>query len=117
MKFLVDAQLPYQLSKWLNRFGHDSVHVSDLRTGTRTTDDQINAITHSESRVLITKDADFVDSFQMQRQPFKLLLVATGNLSNSELTELFRRTSMTLLDQFDAHEFIELTRDSIVIHV
>jgi len=91
MKFLVDAQLPHQLSRFLNGHGHDSIHCSDLRTGARTTDDQINAITVTEKRVLITKDADFVNSFLTRREPFKLLLVATGNICNNDLLDLFRR--------------------------
>jgi predicted nuclease of predicted toxin-antitoxin system len=117
MKFLVDAQLPYQLSKFLNGLGHDSVHISDLRTGNRTTDDQINALTVAESRALITKDVDFVDSVLTRREPFKLLLVATGNIRNDDLIELVRRNASAVLDQFDAHEFIELTGDRVVIHV
>jgi predicted nuclease of predicted toxin-antitoxin system len=117
MKLLVDAQLPRRLSEFLNGLGHDSVHTLDLPTGNRTTDDEINIRTIAESRVLITKDADFVDSFLTRKVPFKLLLVATGNIGNDELLDLFRRNSATVVDQFDVHNFIELTRDQVVIHV
>ena len=38
-----------------------------------------------EQRVVITKDADFVNSFLLHGQPHELLLVSTGNISTSEL--------------------------------
>lgn len=117
MKFLVDAQLPHRLSEFLNGLGHDSVHTLDLPAGNRTGDEDIKQRTVAESRVLITKDADFVDSFLTHKEPFKLLIVATGNIANDDLIDLFQRNSATVLDQFDVHDFIELTRKQVVIHV
>ena len=39
----------------------------------------------AEQRVVIAKHTDFVNSFLLQSQPHKLLLVSTGNTSTSEL--------------------------------
>jgi predicted nuclease of predicted toxin-antitoxin system len=41
MKFLVDAQLPARLARFLRQAGHDVVHTSDLPDGNRTPDRQI----------------------------------------------------------------------------
>jgi predicted nuclease of predicted toxin-antitoxin system len=38
MKFLVDAQLPYQLVDLLRRAGLDTIHTLDLALGNRTPD-------------------------------------------------------------------------------
>ena len=89
MNFLVDAQLPNRLARWLHAEGHEVIHTRDLPEGNRTTDAVINEISLREQRVVVTKDEDFVDLFLLRRQPYKLLLVATGNISNRELEQLF----------------------------
>ncbi len=63
MKFLVDAQLPLALASSLRSAGHDALHTSELPHGNRTTDSEINHLSLAEERVVITKDADFADSF------------------------------------------------------
>jgi predicted nuclease of predicted toxin-antitoxin system len=85
MKFLVDAQLPRRLIYRLREAGHDALHTLDLPAGNRTTDAEINAVSLREGRIVITKDADFVSSFIVSREPHKLLLISTGNSSNAEL--------------------------------
>jgi predicted nuclease of predicted toxin-antitoxin system len=83
MNFLVDAQQPRRLAQRLQEAGHDALHTLDLPAGNRTTDTEINAISLRESRVVITKDADFVNSFLLIHQPYKLLVVSTGNITNA----------------------------------
>ena len=85
MKFLVDAQLPLRLARWLQDKGSDAVHTRDLPHGNRTSDADINDRSVREQRVVVTKDEDFVDTFHLKREPRKLLLVATGNIGNSDL--------------------------------
>ena len=74
MRFLVDAQLPRRLARWLNEAGHDAVHTMDLPKGNRTPDQDINDTSISQKRVVITKDEEFVTRFVLGREPFKLLL-------------------------------------------
>jgi predicted nuclease of predicted toxin-antitoxin system len=85
MNFLVDAQLPRRMTTWLSAAGCDALHTLDLPAGNRTTDEQINDVPDREQRVVVTKDADFVDSHVLQGHPAKLLLVSTGNISNRDL--------------------------------
>jgi predicted nuclease of predicted toxin-antitoxin system len=89
MRFLIDAQLPRRLAYRLREVGHDAVHTLDLPDGNRTTDTEINRISEQERRVVITKDADFVNSFITAGKPHKLLLVSAGNITNDELEALF----------------------------
>ena len=64
MKFLIDAQLPMRLARLLQIAGYDTVHTLDLPQKNATPDTEINLISIDESRVVITKDRDFMDSFQ-----------------------------------------------------
>ena len=69
MKFLVDAQLPLQLARWLALSGHDVRHTLELRDGNRTGDHEIVEVATREDRIVITKDSDFVQSFLLTGQP------------------------------------------------
>lgn len=44
MKFIVDAQLPYQLAIFLNYKGFNAIHTDDLPDKERTTDNEIREI-------------------------------------------------------------------------
>ncbi|MEC4884839.1 MAG: DUF5615 family PIN-like protein, partial [Scytonema sp. PMC 1070.18] len=57
------------------------MHTKDLPLKNTTPDAEINALSIKENRIVITKDKDFLDSFLVNKQPFKLLLVTTGNIS------------------------------------
>ncbi len=64
----------------------------------------------------MTKDRDFLDSFLLRQQPYKLLLVTTGNITNSELVELFAKNLSQLADLFEQYSLIEINRDDIIVH-
>ncbi len=49
MKFLVDAQLPVRLARFLISAGHDVLHTTDLPDGNRTTDGRIAALAAAAS--------------------------------------------------------------------
>ncbi|MEP7213442.1 MAG: DUF5615 family PIN-like protein [Acidobacteriota bacterium] len=117
MNFLVDAQLPKRLALWLNKHGFDTVHTLDLPLQNRTPDSEINRMSIDEDRVVITKDADFVDSFLVQGVPWKLLLVSTGNIRNSELEVLFQSNVRNIANEFESgSSFIELTTTAVIVH-
>lgn len=117
MNFLVDAQLPRRLAYRLRAAGHNAVHTLDLPNGNRTTDDEINDVAEREQRIVITKDADFVNSFLVARKPYKLLLVSTGNITNADLEALFVPRIPAIAAGFLIHDYIELTRTALVFHV
>lgn len=116
MNFLVDAHLPRRLALWLREIGHDAIHTLDLPHKNQTTDVEINAVSLRENRVVITKDADFINSFLLLRQPYKLLVVSTGNIPNVALEEIFIRNISAITSSLEAHHYIELTRTALVIH-
>jgi predicted nuclease of predicted toxin-antitoxin system len=71
MRFVVDAQLPVRLAQWFRDRGHDAIHTKELPLGTRTADSDIARLSERESRVVITKDTDFVESFLLRGDPRK----------------------------------------------
>ena len=115
VKFLVDAQLPRQMTQWFGGCGYDAIHTLDLPSGNRTTDVEICKIADAQARVVISKDADFVDSHLLSGKPSKLLLVSTGNLSNVALQTLFVPLISDLVREFGEHSFLELTATGIVL--
>ena len=116
MKFLVDAQLPKRLAMLLRQAGFDSVHTLDLALGNRTPDHLINDISVNEQRIVITKDSDFVDSFVLKQCPWKLLLVSTGNIRNSQLEALFLANLEKIIAGFATFDFIEINQTNLIFH-
>jgi predicted nuclease of predicted toxin-antitoxin system len=116
MKFLVDAQLPVRLSYLLKSMGYDSIHTKELILRNATPDTEINMISISQQRIVITKDSDFWDSFHIQQQPYKLLLVATGNISNRELEAIFAKNLEKITQLFEKHSLIEIGRNMVTVH-
>ena len=116
MKFLVDAQLPVRLCDFLSRSGHDAVHVSALPDGNRSSDAVIAEIADAERRIVVTKDLDFRHSHLTVNSPRQLMIVATGNISNTELLELLDARLEDLVRAFGSAELVELRPDLLVIH-
>jgi predicted nuclease of predicted toxin-antitoxin system len=98
MKFLIDAQLPRRLAHQLSVAGYETTHTLDLPQGNRTTDQS-----------LIT--------LSLKREPWKLLLVSTGNIRNDELLRLFQLNIDQLAESFTTFDFVELNRTSMICHL
>jgi predicted nuclease of predicted toxin-antitoxin system len=83
MKFLVDAQLPPRLCRWLQARGHEAAHVTE-RAGALT-DAEIAEWAQTDGLILLSKDEDFL----MMRLPnrFRFLWLRCGNATNAALTE------------------------------
>ena len=96
--------------------GHDALHTLDLPRGNATTDAEINRVSLEQQRVVVTKDADFVQSFLLQDRPYKLLLVSTGNIGNEELIALFERRLRQIDAFLNEGAFVEVTLEFLVLH-
>ena len=116
MRFLVDTHLPRRMASLLREAGFDAIHTLDLPLGNRTSDSVINQLSVNEKRVVVTKDSDFVDSFLVHQRPWKLLLVSTGNIRNTELTALFLVNIDKICEGFQAFNFIEINRTNLIFH-
>jgi predicted nuclease of predicted toxin-antitoxin system len=98
VKFLVDAQLPPVLARWLVDAGYEARAVREI--GLREADD--GAIwRHSEDRgcVIVTKDEDFARRVQATETGPCVVWLRVGNTSNAALGAWF----MPRVPQIVAH--------------
>lgn len=115
MKFLVDEQLPNLLAEWLRAKGYDTVHVSTLSTGIRILDGYFCERSMAESRVVISKDSDFFNTYLIKKEPYKLLYITTGNLRNRPLLDLFRASFAKLQEALSNASVVELNQNTLRI--
>lgn len=110
MKFLVDAHLPPGLCGLLQTAGHDARHTRQLPAKNLTTDNAINLLSAREKLVVISKDTDFYYSHLLRQEPYKLVLVRTGNIGLRELKGLFARNLPAIEQALKKHSLVELDR-------
>ena len=84
MRFLVDAQLPPALARWLAVRGHRAEHVYDLAMGAAA-DRDVWALALQTSAVIVTKDEDFVLRAQVASPAPVIVWVRYGNVRTGEL--------------------------------
>lgn len=84
MKFLVDAQLPPALTRWLLEAGHDAAHVEDV--GLREANDEaIWAYALQGGALIVTKDEDFAVRSVQAAAPPVIVWLRVGNTTNRVL--------------------------------
>lgn len=116
MKFLVDAQLPARLARLLGDAGHDAVHTSQLPEGNRTTDARISALADDQDRVVVSEDRDFRDGYLLQGSPRRLLVIATGNITNAAPVALLQTNTTAVVEALTDADFVELGATALVVH-
>lgn len=115
IQFLIDAQLPKRMTGWLKKAGCEAIHTLDLPQKNRTTDEQLVECAEREERVVVTKDADFVNSHLLHARPSRLLPVSTGNISNRALEQLMAPLIPDFVREFQISSFIELNSTGLIV--
>jgi predicted nuclease of predicted toxin-antitoxin system len=116
MKFIVDAQLPFSLAIFIRNKGHDVIHTDDLPDKERTSDTEIRSIARRDSRIVVSKDSDFVESHLLYQNPTQLLWVATGNIRNRDLFFLFEQNWSEIEQRFQHFNLLELNNTNLVAY-
>jgi predicted nuclease of predicted toxin-antitoxin system len=83
VRFLVDAQLPPALARWLNDSGEAADHVADLKL-LEAGDDELWRTAAELRAVIVSKDEDFALRAQTQSGA-QVVWVRLGNVRNVEL--------------------------------
>ena len=107
MRFLVDAQLPPALARWLAAKGHEAMHVADigLQGGS---DTAIWTWASEQGAVIISKDDDFVRLAHGGAGP-AVLWVTTGNVGKQVLLAAFERSLPEVISALqDGERIVEL---------
>lgn len=116
VNIIIDAHFPRNLVWLFQEFAINAYHTLGMPNKNQTTDSQILDFADMHNAIVMTKDADFVDSFYLQNRPKKLFLVSTGNIKNSELKLLLTNHLKEILTFFEEFNFIELTSSQIIVH-
>ncbi|HMO40492.1 MAG TPA: DUF5615 family PIN-like protein [Saprospiraceae bacterium] len=116
MKFIVDAQLPYRLAKFIRDRGLDAIHTDDLPEKDRTADSEIRRIAREQNRIVITKDNDFLESHILKNEPAHLFLITTGNITNKALLMRFEKNWTEIEEKLARYYFLEMDNTKLIIH-
>jgi predicted nuclease of predicted toxin-antitoxin system len=108
MRFVVDAQLPPALARWLVTQGQAAEHVTEV--GLLAAEDRpIWDYALRNSAVIISKDEDFPTRAMQNKAAPCIVWVRLGNCSNQALLQWFAPLLPKLLKLLDeGHRIIEL---------
>lgn len=90
MRFLIDAQLPPALARWIESQGFEAEHVSDS-LGTDASDRSIWEYAATTDSVIVSKDEDFVQLRTLHPDGPSLIWIRVGNTRRRVLLEWFAR--------------------------
>ena len=83
MKLLLDANLSWRLCNKLKTHFDDCLHVDFIELKVPAKDFEIWDFALMNNLILVTNDDDFIDLLNMKGYPPKIILLRTGNQSNS----------------------------------
>jgi predicted nuclease of predicted toxin-antitoxin system len=108
MRFLIDAQLPPALARWLSSAGHHAEHVADVGlAGAR--DDEIWTYALSASAVIVSKDEDFALRKILRQGGPPVVWIRLPNSRRAALLAWFANALPKIVEAFERGEtFIEL---------
>jgi len=115
MNFLCDVHISYKLSKHLGDLGHNSEHVNQILDKWNTPDKDIAKYVDENNSILISKDSDFQSSHILINSPKKLIKINLGNISNTELIDIFSKNIKAIekLDKDADQYIIEIDKHNI----
>jgi predicted nuclease of predicted toxin-antitoxin system len=115
MKFIVDAQLPWKLARYLRDAGYDTIHTLDLPAKNQTPDEIVRTIAAAEHRIVISKDNDFRDSFHLRHNPKRLLHCTFGNVVTKDVLSIFALNFENIIAALQQSDLVELAADRIIL--
>lgn len=100
MRFLVDAQLPAALARWLVAAGHEAEHVGDVGLASAS-DADVWSYALRRGVIIISKDEDFAKRNIVENSGPTIVWIRLGNSRRNELLAWFERALPTILDAID----------------
>lgn len=88
MRFLVDAQLPPALARWLTEQGHPSQHVADIELATAS-DREIWEYAKANRLAIVTKDEDFANISLLDSGPVSVVWIRVPNCTKASMLRWF----------------------------
>ena len=103
MRFVVDAQLPPALCRFLLDAGHIAEHVASVGL-IRATDTEVWDYARQHGAVIVTKDEDFSERSRYETPHPTVIWVRLGNCSNAALLLRFAPLLPAILELIEAGE-------------
>ena len=103
MRFLVDAQLPPALARWLVGQGHEARHVADIGLSA-SSDSEIWDRAQADGAVIVTKDEDFALRTMRSRIGPQVVWLRIGNSRRRTLLLWLEPWLPTILEALDRGE-------------
>ncbi len=103
MRFLVDAQLPPALARWLVAAGHEAEHVGDVGLGDAQ-DQAIWAYAVGVGAVIVSKDEDFAQRKVMKNAGPPIVWIRRPNTRRRELLVWFEAVLPGIVDALERGE-------------
>lgn len=104
MKFLVDNQLPAELARWIGAKGCDACHALDVGLA-RSSDNEVFQYAQSASRILISKDEDFLH-LALRSDTAGFVWVRLGNCRKTQLLKALNGLGPHIVERINAGERI-----------
>ena len=105
MRFIVDAQLPPALARFLASLGEDAIHVLDAGL-MEANDGEIWSFALQNDWVIITKDEDFQIRASVSKQYPRIVWVRVGNCSKQKLLDVFSKHWAAIKQELDTGAFL-----------
>ena len=103
MRFIVDAQLPPALARWLTAAGHEAEHVADTRMAAAS-DTAIWDFAIAASVVIVTKDEDFAQRKVLTDNGPVVVWIRWPNTRRRHLLSLFEAALPEILSTLERGE-------------
>ncbi len=103
MRFLVDAQLPPALARWIEAQGYVAEHVHDF-AAEGTSDRSLWLYAASVGAVIISKDEDFVLLHSIEPEGSAVVWIRIGNTRKLALLEWFKPLFPKVLEALEQGE-------------
>lgn len=108
MRFLIDAQLPPALTRFISAHGHDAEHVIDIGQPD-IPDRNLWHYAMEHDAILVTKDSDFIDMALVTEHSPAVVWVRVGNTRRQELLRWLEPLIDVIVERVDSgNRLIEL---------
>jgi predicted nuclease of predicted toxin-antitoxin system len=106
----------YKLVAHLKLLGFETIYVNEILNKSETKDSDICKYSDQNNLVVITKDADFRNSYFIKQTPRKLIKINLGNISNHELITIFSE-NIHVIQKLDSKPnfLLEVDKDNISV--
>ena len=103
MRFLVDAQLPPALARWLTAQGHEAEHVADCGLA-QASDPAIWDYAINVGAIIVSKDEDFAQRKLLEPRGPRLIWIRSPNTRKRELVSRFEKSFPRVLQTLERGE-------------